>query len=209
MPNALDEAGVAGRMDDRVVAEVFVGARDRARAGNGTAVVLGGASLRDEDVVEAGGGVMIEVWALGGTYACAVVAVRGSAPVKGLVKWSNTAEWHSRVDRWAEVLPSGWIERRKGDCGARGSGMCASEVGCVINVPKEGRIVADEVEMGWVAPGRRVERVRGSEDNVVHLEVLVGGYGYPRGDEIERPIVVTEGRGEDPILTCGRGGEVR
>ena len=75
MTNALDEAGVAGRVDDRVVGEAFIRAGYRLGAGDRAAVVLGRATFCDEDVVEAGGGVVIEVWAFWGTYACAVVPV--------------------------------------------------------------------------------------------------------------------------------------
>jgi hypothetical protein len=65
-------------VDDRVFREILVGSCDRPGARDGAAVVLGCASLRDKDVVEAGGGVVVEVWAFGGAYSCAVIAVYGA-----------------------------------------------------------------------------------------------------------------------------------
>lgn len=77
MSNALDEAGITCGVDDRVVWEILVRSCDGPGARNGAAVVLGGASLGDEDVVETGRGVVVEVWAFGGAYSCAVVAMYG------------------------------------------------------------------------------------------------------------------------------------
>lgn len=61
-------------MDDWVVGKSFVRTCDRLGAGDGAAVVLGCAALCDEDVVKAGGGVVVEVWAFWGAYSCAVVS---------------------------------------------------------------------------------------------------------------------------------------
>lgn len=100
------------------------------------------------------------------------------------------------------------VERRKGDCSACGSGLCPGEVGRPISIPEEGRVVAGEVEMYWIAPRGRVKRVIRSKDYVVHPEILVRGYRHPCGDQVERPIMIAEGGCEDPILACRCGGEV-
>lgn len=101
-----------------------------------------------------------------------------------------------------------WVNRRKGNGRARGSGLRSGEVGCPIGVPKEGGVVSSEVEVRRVAPGRRVEGVVRGEDDVVHPEVLVGRYRDPGSDEVECPVVITEGRREDSILAGWCGGEV-
>lgn len=75
VPDTLDEAGVAGRVDGRVVGKAFVGACDRIGAGDRASVVLGRASFGDQDVVEAGGGVVIDMGAFWSAYSCTVVPV--------------------------------------------------------------------------------------------------------------------------------------
>ena len=116
---------------------------------------------------------------------------------------------NARVGCEAWILSSQCVEWSKGGCCPYGSSLRAGELRCAINVPEEGRVVVDEVETGWVASGGRVERVRGGKNNVVHLKVLERGYGDPCGDQVESPIVVTEGRGKYSILTCGCGCEIR
>lgn len=81
--DTLYEAGIAGRVDDRVIGEVFVWPGDGCRAGDRAAVLLGGASLCDKYVVESGGWVVVEMGALGGAYSRAVVAAYGSVLVMG------------------------------------------------------------------------------------------------------------------------------